>query len=62
MINSNDKMKEFFNEQAEEYENEIKHFEMTPDALELEKNLIYYKNHSAKNQLGIIDKTITKEY
>jgi len=35
---------------------------MTPDVLELEKNLIYYKNHSAKNQLGIIDKTITKEY
>jgi len=60
IINSNNKMKEFFYEQLEK--NEEKKFEMTAENLELENNLLYYKNHYAKNQLGIVDTTITKDY
>ena len=54
------KMKIFFNKQLEL--NEEKKFEMTPENLELEKNLLYYKSHYAKNQLGVADKTMTKDY
>jgi len=53
-------MQDFFNKELEKHE--PKKFEFTPENLELEKNLLYYKNHYAKNQLGIIDKIITRDY
>jgi len=53
-------MHDFFSKQSEK--NEPATFELTPENLQLENTLLYYKNHYAKNQLGIIDKTITKEY
>jgi len=59
-MTSLDEMKRFFIGEIEKQN--PKKFENTPENLELEKNLLYYRNHYAKNQLGIVDKTITREY
>jgi len=59
-ISSLDEMKKFFIGEIEKLN--PKKFENTPENLELEKNLLYYRNHYSKNQLGIVDKTITREY
>jgi len=60
VIDSLTKMRKFYNGDLESSDD--KKFEMTAENLELEKNLLYYKNHYAKNELSIIDTTITKEY
>jgi len=60
IISSLTKMRSFYNGDLES--SDEKKFEMTAEYLDLEKNLLYYKNHYAKNELSIIDTTITKDY
>merc|ERR1712066_829687 len=60
VIDSLTKMRKFYNGDLESSDD--KKFEMTAENLELEKNILYYKNHYTKNELSIIDTTITKDY